>query len=142
VKDPTMKSYEERCTDLADQFAACLDRVKLGSSDELSLLSDMMQAELNLADYKCKFRQADHVKPLSYGPLAISAATFVLALVLAFFSIFQLQQKEQDTQASLVLKVLAAPPEEGKRLLHFLTDAGLLKLKNGQREHLETLLQK
>jgi hypothetical protein len=65
---------------------------------------------------------------ISYGPVAISFATFVLALILGVSNFFQLQQREQDTQTSLVLKVLAAPPEEGQRLLTFLTGAGLLKL--------------
>jgi hypothetical protein len=77
------------------------------------------------------------VKWLSYGPLGISFATCVLAITVAIVSIFQPRQKEQDTQASLVLKVLAAPPEESEQLLKFFKDAGLLKLEPAQQNQLE-----
>jgi len=137
-----VKTYEKRSADLAGEFATYLDNVKVGPSDELSKLLARIQAEVNLADFKFKFRQADHVHQLLYGPWAISVATFLLAVVVAYASIFQPRQKEQDTQASLVLKVLAAPPEEGKQLLTFFEDTGLLKLKPAQQAQLEKLLRK
>ena len=110
-----MKTYEERGAELAKHWANCLDNSKVSPSDDLSKLSARIQADLNLADYKFKVRQADHVHQLLYGPLAISFATLVLAGVVAFVSTYQSPQKELDTKASLVLKVLAAPPEEGKK---------------------------
>ena len=142
MKDTTVKTYEKRCADLAKEFAKFLDTVKLGPANELPLLSARIQAEQGLADFKFKFRQADHVHQLLYGPWAISVATFVLAVVVASVGIFQPRPKEQDTQASLVLKVLVAPPEEGKQLLTFFEDAGLLKLKPAQQAQLEKLLRK
>lgn len=142
MKNATVTTYEDRCARLADQFETSLDKFQVVPSNDLSSLSDKIEADLKLADYKFKFRQADHVKMISYGPVAISAATFVLGVILGFSSFFQLQQREQDTQASLVLKVLAAPPEEGQRLLTFLTGAGLLKLNPAQQKLLETSLRK
>lgn len=97
MKNTTVKTYEERCDDLAKHFATCLDNVEVGPSDDLSKLAARIQADQNLADYKFKFRQADHVHQLLYGPWAISVATFVLALTVAFVSIFQPLQKERDT---------------------------------------------
>lgn len=138
----TPKTYEVRCADLAKEFETGLDNCKDDPSYDLSRLKERLQADLNLADYRFKVRQADHVKSLSYGPLVISVATCVLAFVLAFVSIFQSRQREQDTQASLVLKVLAAPPGEGKQLLTFFKDAGLLKIDRAQQDKLEQLLRK
>lgn len=137
-----MKTYEERGAELAKHFANCLDNFKVGPSDDLSKISDRIQADLNLADYKFKVRQADHVHQLLYGPLAISFATLVLAAVVAFVSTYQSPQKELDTKASLVLKVLAAPPENGKKLLKFFKDAKLLKLEPAEEGDLEDLLNK
>jgi hypothetical protein len=57
-------------------------------------------------------------------------------------TILQLRQREQDTKASLVLKVLAAPPGEGEELLKFFEDAGLLKLEPQQQKQLKGLLRK
>lgn len=137
-----MTTYEDRCEKLAGEVSTYLDKFPVSASDDLSGLSARVQADLILADYKFKFRQADHVKQLSYVPLAISVATFALALILAGISIFQLHQKEHDTQASLILKVLAAPPGQGQHLLSFFTDAGLLKLEGTQQKQLEALLPK
>lgn len=135
-----MNKYENRCKALADQFAIKLD--KFVPSEELSNLVARMQADLILADYKFKFRQADHVKLLLWGPWAISFATLVLSVVVAYFQIFPTAPKRQDNQASLILKVLAAPPGEADRLLNFFTNAGLLNLTREQRQELEALVRK
>ena len=141
---PTVESYEKRCIRLADQFVARLDNLDKSDvhlPDKLSILSARIQADLNLADYKFKFRQADHVHWFSNGPLVISIVTVLVAITLGSFSFLQLRQKDQDTQTSLVLKVLEAPPEKRQQLLTLFTESGLLKLKPGQREQIETALR-
>ncbi len=97
MTNTTVKKYETRCEDLAKDVAACLDNSKVGPSDDLSTLATRIQADLTLADFKFKFRQADHVRQLLYGPWAVSVATFMLAVVVALVTIFQPRQKEQDT---------------------------------------------
>ncbi len=130
-----VKTYEDRCADLARDFAEDLDNVKF-DSDDLLKLSTRIQADLNLADYKFKFRQADHVHQLLYGPWAVSLATLLVAVAVAIVGISQQQQRKQDVQAELVLKVLSAPPEKSQQLLTFLTGAGLLQLKPEQQQEL------
>lgn len=138
---------------MATEFRTRLDKSDVDTSYDLKKLSERIQADVNLADYKFKVRQADHVQWLSYGPLGISFTTCVLAVALAVVgvvesrqkdqdTILQLRQREQDTKASLVLKVLAAPPGEGEELLKFFEDAGLLKLEPQQQKQLKGLLRK
>ena len=149
----TPETYEDRSARLFTDFKTRLDQCDVDPSYDLKKLSERMQADLNLADYKFKVRLADKVKWLSYGPLGISFTTCVLAIALAVFgvvqsrqrdrdTILQVRQREQDTKASLVLKVLAAPPGEGEQLLKFFEDAGLLKLEPEQQERLKELLRK
>jgi hypothetical protein len=136
------ETYEERCKRLADDFVGKLEEFKLGADDDLSRMKDRIQAEVNLADFKYKFRQADHTHWILYVPLAVSVATVVLAFALGFNTLYQQCQKEKDTHASLIQKVLEAPPGEGKRLLTLYTSAGLLKLKPEEQVQLDKLLQK
>ncbi len=139
---PKPDTYEVRCGKLVDEFKAVLDGCKEDPSYDLSRLTERLEADLNLADYRFKVRQADHGPWLLYGPVIISGATCVLAIVLAVVNVLQLRQKDQDTQATLVLKVLAAPPEEGKRLLTFFEKAGLLKIDSAQQDELRNLIGK
>jgi len=89
LEKSTVKTYEGRCADWAGKFATCLDNFEVDPSAKLSDLADRIQADLNLADFKFKFRQADHVHQLLYGPWAISVATFLLAVVVAFVGILE-----------------------------------------------------
>lgn len=151
--EQTPEIYEDRCARLATDFETRLDKCDVDPSYDLKKLSERIQADLNLADYKFKVRQADHVQWLSYGPLGISLTTCVLAIALAVVgvvqsrqkdqdTILQLRQREQGTEASIVLKVLAAPPGEGEQLMKFFEDAGLLKLEPEQQRGLKALLRK
>jgi hypothetical protein len=137
----TPDSYEVRCGKLADSFAKSLGaKVKTDDIDDLTKLSSKIQAEVNLADYKLKFRQADHSKWFLHTPLWVSIATFVLALVLAFITAYQALH-EHETQAKLVLEVLEAPPEKGEKLLQFFEENKLLNLNAAEHVKLEKLLR-
>jgi len=143
------KSYEDRCEELASKFEEYLRTLEDIKKDDLGGFPNRLQAHVNLADFKVKFRQADHVKLLQYGPVFISGVSLVLASVLAVFSFIQAWQTRQraraqdiERQTSLVLKVLEAHSEdEGKRLLTFFEHARLLALPPAQREELEKLLR-
>jgi hypothetical protein len=112
---------------LAQCFEALLNECKAGTPGGLSV-TERIQADLNLADYKVKFRQADHVKALTYGPLVISFATVALAAALAVSSHGEQRQREQEAKASAVFKILAAPPGDREQLLDFFGRAGLINL--------------
>jgi hypothetical protein len=94
------ETYEVRCARLFEEFKTGLDNLKVDPPYDLSKLSTLstrLQADLNLADYRFKVRQADHVKWLTYGPLGISFATCMLAVALAVVGVVQSRQKDQDT---------------------------------------------
>jgi len=76
-------TYEDRCEELAKKYECLI--LKDPRGNDLAEVVKQLQAHVQLADYKVKFRQADHVKQLQYGPVFISAAGFVLSLVLAVF---------------------------------------------------------
>jgi hypothetical protein len=100
LSNQTPETYEARCNRLIANFQTDLNEVGQSPVD-LKALSDKLEAEVRLADFKFKFRQADHVKWLSYGPLIISVVGTVLALV----GVYGLWQKSEETRASLIFKV-------------------------------------
>jgi len=145
-----MESYEQKCEILARKLEEFLGGLGEVTSDDLAPWLDLLKTHSQLADFKVKFRQADHAKKLLYGPVIISFASLALAIVLAIFSFRQERQtahsqdiERQRVEISLVLKVLEAPSEEeGKRLLAFFEHARLLTLPSAEREELEWLLRR
>lgn len=147
MEPPLEGTYETRCNELADR---CEERLtKLGKiedlkNDDLKQMEKILAMHVQLAEYKVKFRQADHVKPLLYGPVAIAAAGFVLALF-SGIQAWQAQEtrdlERQRGQASLVLKVLEAKNKDaGVKLLIFFDRAKLLTLKEEEKKELTGLL--
>lgn len=137
MSNQTPETYEARCNRLIANFQTDLNEVGQSPVD-LKALSDKLEAEVRLADFKFKFRQADHVKWLSYGPLIISVVGTVLALV----GVYGLWQKSEETRASLIFKVLDAKPPDDKQYLQFFVNSGMLKLDGPQVMKLEALLDK
>lgn len=127
-------SYETRRERLAGEFADTLDAAEQ-SPKGLNALSDKLDAEVRLADFKTKFRQADHVKWLSYGPVAIS-------VVLAFAGVFGWQQKNEEAKTTLIFKVLDAKPPSDELYLKFFVDSGMLKRNDPEEMTLETLVDR
>jgi len=146
--------YETRCKDWVDYFVKCLGNAGETPCDDLQKLVPRIQAELNLADYKFKFRQGDHPKWFSHTPLVVSIGTFFLALVLGIITVYQalhkppetqalldlMRKEEQETHANLVLKVLEAPQDARQPLLEYLANTG--QLDPNQKNQLERVLQK
>lgn len=135
------ESYEDRCKALAGEFSQKLSDLAAsqGKEESLTSLCSRLQADLNLAEYKYKFREADKVKWLAYGPIVISSATLVLALVLAGVSWSESSQKARDAKAGLVRAVLALPGAQREKVLNYYQSHGLMSLDKGETKLIEDL---